>query len=222
MKTLTTILFAVLLMAGTLPAAAQHHDNQKQAPQKAKDGMMQDGMMQDGMMGRMHQMHMQMMDQAMQDPFQHSTLMVHVLPTMQLPLELSDEQVAHLEEAVEVFNRQQSALQDKASQAQSQLKDLLASDKPDPAQVKLLLRETGMLRADLKALGFETAYRMEAELSEAQWAKLSEMTPMQIHHHMAMHMTMMEMMQALQGDMMQAGMMEMMPAENMQNGMMKQ
>ena len=57
-------------------------------------------------------------------------------------LELSDEQVARLEEAAGQFKQQQSTLKEKALKAEAQLNDLLASDKPNSAQVKRLLRET--------------------------------------------------------------------------------
>lgn len=223
MRTLTAILFAVLLMAGTFPAAAQHQHGKQKAGELAQGGTQsQGGMMQGDMMGSMHQMHMQMMGQVMKNPFKHAAMMVQMLPTMKNPLGLSDEQVAHFEEEAEQFNRQQAALKDKASQAEAQLKDMLASDKPDPATVRSLLRETAMHRADIKALGLEIADRMKAELTAEQRVKLADMTPMQMHHHMATHMTMMEMMHTMHGNMMPGGMMEMMQTDNMQGKMMRQ
>lgn len=227
-KTLTAILFgAMLLMAGTIPATAQHMQGEdrpmmgEQTDTTGRPGMM--GMMKDEMsammpcpmmpshmgmmqgmmqsqMGMMRAMHMQMMERAMKRPLKHSAMMVRVLPTMKDPLGLSDAQVAHLEELAARFKEAQSELAAKASEVETKLDDQLASDEPDPAEITTLLREEAMHRADMKALGIKTAMQMKADLTGEQREKLAAMTPVQMHQHMASHMTMMEMMQAMHGD----------------------
>ena len=174
--------------------------------------MMQSGMMdmmQGDMMGIMRQ-HMQMMDQMMKDPLRRSAMLVHMLPTMQEPLALSDDQVARMQQSAWQFDEQKEAHQKQMMQAKKQLQELFATGDAAPDRVRALLEETASHHAQMQALAYETASQMKGGLSAEQRTKLSEMKPMQMHHHMMANMTMMEMMQAMHGDMMPGGMQGMM------------
>ncbi len=191
-------------------------------------GMMQ-GMMQGGMMQGMMHMHMNMMKQMMSNPLKRSSLMIHTLPTMKDLLDLSDEQVARMKDLAKAHESKEAELRKTAARTGEQLKSALAAENADPSEVKALLRENATLHADLKALDFETARKMEEVLTPEQRQKLAELTPMQMHHHMMANMTMMEMMKAMggmmgggmMGGMMDGGMMHggMMDGGMMQNGM---
>ncbi|WP_456425584.1 Spy/CpxP family protein refolding chaperone [Rhodocaloribacter sp.] len=224
MKALTTLLFAGMLLAGTFPAMAQHRHGQPDSTRQGsmmqgsmmQGGMMQGGMMQGGMMQGMMHMHMNMMKQMMSNPLKRSSLMIYGLPTMKDLLDLSDEQVSSMRDAARAYESRAAELKEMAAKTGEQLKSALAAENPDPDRVKSLLRENATLHADLKALGFETARKMEALLTPEQRQKLAELTPMQMHHHMMANMTMMEMMKAM-GGMMGGGMMG---GGMMQSGMM--
>lgn len=204
MNTFTTFLIA-LVLAVTLPASAQHeqHHPQQGSMQQADStrGMM--GVMQGSMMGMM-QMHMQMMEQMMQNPLHRAAMLVHVLPTLQEPLNLSEDQVTRLEECAQQFKQQEQVHQNQVMRARQQL-ELLDSEDAAPERVRSLLEEVATHDAQMQALAYETAAQMKRVLSDEQRTKLANMTPMHLHHHMMANMTMMEMMQ---GGMMPSGMMD--------------
>lgn len=214
-KAAMPLLVALMLMlAGAFPATAQHQQQhpQRTAMQQADTtrgmmGMMPEGMMQGQMMSMMQE-HMQMMQRMMQDPLRHAAMLVHVLPTMQEPLDLSDEQATQLKQRAQQFKEQKEAHQKQMIQAKEQLQELLASEDVAPDRVRTLLEEAATHQAQMQALAYETASQMKGILSDEQRTKLSEMEPMQMHHHMMANMTMMEMMQAMHGDMMPDGMMK--------------
>ncbi len=216
-------LMATLLMlcVGTRPAVAQHqiHHPDRSAAEQADTthGMMslrQGGMMQDPMTGmmpqhmQMMQLHVQMTLDIMQDPLRRSTLIVYVLPTLQEPLALTDEQVNELKQLTQQFKKQTMAHQEQMKQATAQLKEILAPGDAAPERVREQLEETARHRARMQALAYETAVKMKGVLTAEQRAALAEMKPMQLHHHMMRNMTMMEMMQAMQPGMMSCGMMQ--------------
>lgn len=196
-------LFVLLLMlAGALPAAAQHEQHRHERAATQQDDttrgmmeMMPGSMMQDEMMGMMHQ-HMQQM---MQDPLRRAAMLVHVLPTLQEPLALSEAQVTQLKQHVKQFEEQKAAHEQQMKQAKAQLETLLASGDAAPDQVRHRLEEAAAHHARMQALAYETATQMKGVLSAEQRTKLAEMKPMHLHHHMMTSMTMMEMMQAMHG-----------------------
>jgi len=136
-------------------------------------------------------------------------------------LELSDEQVSRMKDLAKAYESKAAELKEMAAKTGENLKSALAAENADPAEVKALLRENATLQADMKALAFETARKMEEVLTPEQRQKLAELTPMQMHHHMMANMTMMEMMKAMGGGMMGGGMMGggMMQGGMMQGGM---
>lgn len=217
--TLPFLVALMFMLAWTVPASAQHQhqgaDTQQadttrgMMMQSGMMDMMQGGMMQGDMMGMMRQ-HMQMMDQMMKDPLRRSAMLVHMLPTMQEPLALSDDQVARMQQSARQFGEQKEAHQKQMMQTKEQLQELLATGDAAPDRVRALLEETASHHAQMQALAYETASQMKGVLSAEQRTKLSEMKPMQMHHHMMANMTMMEMMQAMHGDMMPGGMQGMM------------
>jgi hypothetical protein len=223
LKAAMSFLFALMfVLAATVPASAQHQQpaNTQQADtsrgmmQSGMMDMMQGGMMEGDMMGMMHQQ-MQKMEQMMKEPLTRSAMLVHMLPTMKEPLSLSDDQVARLKKSAQQFNMQKEAHQKQMKQTNEQLQKLLAVEDAAPDRVRALLEESATHHAQMQALAYEMASQMKGMLSAEQRTKLSEMTPMQMHHHMMSNMTMMQMMQAMHGDMMPGGMKGM-----MQDGMM--
>lgn len=215
----THLLAFVLATLVAVPASAQHQQHHGQAPtQQADSTRDMTGMMP----GDMMQMHMRMVEQAMADPLRRAAMLVRVLPTMQEPLALSDEEAASLRQTAQRFRTEQQAHMEQAARVQEQLRDLLASDDADPARVESLLVEAASHHAQLQALAYRTARQMQGGLSDEQRAKLSEMTPMAMHHHMMTNMTMMEMMQLMHGEMMSGGMGQEGMMEMMQDGMMQE
>jgi hypothetical protein len=216
LKAAMSFLFAlVFMLAWTVPVSAQHQHQRADTQQAdtTRGMMMRSGMMnmmQGDMMQGMMQQHMQMMDQMMKDPLHRSAMLVHMLPTMQEPLALSDDQVARMKQSAQQFGEQKEAHQKQMMQAKEQLQELLASEDAAPDRVRALLEESASYHAQMQALAYETASQMKGVLSAEQRTKLSEMKPMQMHHHMMANMTMMEMMQAMHGDMMPGGMKGMM------------
>lgn len=107
------ILFALTLMlAWTVPVNAQRQNQRADTTQ----GMMQ---------GMMMQQHMQMMQQMMNDPMQRPAMLVHMLPTMQKPLALSDDQLARMKQHAQKFNEQMQAL---VNTTASQMESVLSAE----------------------------------------------------------------------------------------------
>ncbi|ARA92150.1 hypothetical protein AWN76_002490 [Rhodothermaceae bacterium RA] len=199
----------LFLLVGTRPAVAQHqiHHPDRSAPEEAGGTRVMIDMMHSPMTGMMRH-HMQMMQQMMQDPLRRSAMLVHVLPSLQEPLVLSDEQAAQLRQHAQQFKEQKKAHQQQMKQAKAQLQELMASGDAAPERVRAQLEEAARHHAQMQALAYETAEQMKGVLTAEQQATLTKMKPMQLHHHMMMNMTMMEMMQALQPGMMSCGMMQ--------------
>ena len=201
MKYSMRLLLAILMAMWTLPLAAQQM-GMHGAGDKAPMAMSQMGGMNCPMHANMMQnMHGMMMDQMMNDPFVRSRMLIAVLPTMNEPLSLSDEQVAQLSKTATEFQARRNEMESQISEAEKQIQDLLASNDADPAQIRESLRMAAMHRADLQAAGLEAVIAMKGQLSADQREKLEGMPAMQVHHHMMSNLTMMEMMQAMHGEM---------------------
>jgi len=193
MKSLTAapqiLLLSILMLGMVAPAFAQHEhkkaDEQQEAPVTGP-----------AMMNLMQE-HMTMMD----DPLRRSAMLVHMLPTMQESLGLSDDQVMRMKQSTQQYKERNDTHQQQMKRATEQLDELLASEDAPPNRVRSLLEETASHGARMQALAFESAAEMKGMLSAEQRAKLSGMKPMQMHHHMMTNMTMMEMMQAMHGGM---------------------
>lgn len=199
----------VFMFAWALPAGAQHQHERVDA-QQANSTRRMTGALHGDMMPGMMQQHMQTMEQMMKDPLQRSAVLVHVLPAMQEPLALSDDQVNRLEQIAQRFGEQKHAGQEKMKQANDRLREILASGDAAPDEVRALLEVLASHHAQMQALAYETASTMKGLLSPDQQTDLAEMKPMQLHHHIMVNMTMMQMMQ-----MMQAMRSEMMPGDMM-------
>lgn len=221
MKDSMRLLLAILMTVWTLPLAAQQmgmHGTGDKAPM----AMSQMGGMNCPMHANMMQsMDGMMMDQMMNDPFVRSRMLIAVLPTMKDPLSLSDEQVAQLTKTATEFQTRRNEMTSQISEAEKQIQDLLASNDPNPAQIRASLRMAAMHRADLQAAGLEAVAAMKGRLSADQRATLEGMPAMQMHHHMMANLTMMEMMQAMHGEM-GHGMMMMDPGGGDMEGMKKE
>ena len=211
MKILASLVLTGLLSAATISATAQHRNGEQQAGadtsgQGGMTNMMQSGTMQDMMqsnaMCNMHAAHMQIMSQAMDDPFKHAARLVRLLPTMTVDLNLSDEQTASFEGDRQKYDEGIDAINKDITSAKEQLEEVLASSEPNRIAIRTLLQETAIRQADLNLLGFETASLMRAQLTDEQRGKLAKMSPMQLHHHMMMNMSMFEMMRMMDDNMM--------------------
>jgi len=208
---------AAMLANPVFAQQGQHHAHHDMHPVHPADSIhhmhhthQMHGNMMGMMQGDMMEMHMHMMQQVMSDPLHYSSMLVHVLPTMQDLLGLSGEQTARLRQMEQQFTAEQDAYQEQERQAQQQLQGLLASESADPSLVASQLEEAATRHARMQALAYRTAQQMRNELSPQQQTTLRNMTPMQMCHHMMTHMTMMDMMEAMHGDLMAGGMMGMM------------
>ena len=211
MKILASLVLTGLLSAATISATAQHRNGEQQADadtsgQGGMTNMMQSGTMQDMMqsnaMCNMHAAHMQIMSQAMDDPFKYAARLVRLLPTMTVDLELSDEQTASFEGDRQKYDEEIEAINKDIKSAKEQLTEVLASSEPNRMAIRVLLQETAIRQADLDLLGFETVTLMRAQLTDEQRDKLAKMSPMQLHHHMMMNMSMFEMIGMMYNNMM--------------------
>ena len=185
--TLISIFAGALLLTVAQPVAAQH-EHEQQAVVDEHAGGDQDGMMK-GMMSSMKE--------AMDDPFLRSRLTVTLLPTMQEALALSPEQIDNLQLIKGRFNQEQSALTDQAQRLHDESLALANAEVHDRTEITQILRETAMVGADMKALALATSDEMLSTLAPEQRKRLAAMTPMQVHHHMMMNLSMMEMMRAM-------------------------
>ncbi|QXD14324.1 hypothetical protein GQ464_012855 [Rhodocaloribacter litoris] len=215
----------LMLFAPALPAIAQHQHQHGQAAQTdTTRGMMQGGMMQNGMMqnGMMQMMH-QRMQQMMSNPLQRAALLVHLLPTLQEPLALTDAQVAELKQHAQAFQAKRQELMQQMKAAQEQLQKVISEGEAAPDQVQARLEAIARHHARLQALAYETALQMKKVLTDEQRSKLAAISPMQWHRYMMENITMMQMMQMMHGGMMHGGMMQggMMQGGMMQGGMMQ-
>ena len=198
--TLISIFAGALLLTVAQPVAAQH-EHEQQAVVDEHAGGDQDGMMK-GMMSAVKMTMegmMSSMKEAMDDPFLRSRLTVTLLPTMQEALALSPEQIDNLQLIKGRFNQEQSALTDQAQRLHDESLALANAEVHDRTEITQILRETAMVGADMKALALATSDEMLSTLAPEQRKRLAAMTPMQVHHHMMMNLSMMEMMRAMSG-----------------------
>jgi Spy/CpxP family protein refolding chaperone len=251
MKTLLT-LAATLAFFVIMPAYAQQDDAQT----RQETGMMGENMEAQGMMQgmqacmmMMQSMHSGMMNgmpgarmmqdgemgdrmtSMMQQPMHRAAMLVHILPTMQEPLNLDEGQVDRLKSLHQNLMASHADFAERVRDAQSALNDLLAEEDPDASRVESLLKSAAETRAEMQASMIAASLKMKDVLSTEQRAILAEMKPADMHRHMMQNMSMMEMMQMMQmmqmmngmrGGMMTNGMMDgaMMNQNMRQGGMM--
>jgi Spy/CpxP family protein refolding chaperone len=231
MKTILTFSFALALLVA-MPAAAQQDDNDTRQDEHAMmmdmpgEGMMQGmqtcmmmmqamhaGAMMNGMQGAGMQ-GAEMgggMTGMMQQPMHRAMMLVHMLPTMQEPLNLDEGQVDLLNGLHENLMASHAELAERIKETRSELNDLLAQEGPDASRVESLLKAAAEVRAEIQASMFATSLQMKNVLSAEQKAALAEMQPADMHRHMMQNMSMMEMMQMMNkmdGGMMDGGMMD--------------
>lgn len=237
MKTLL-ILAATLAFFVTVPAFAQQDDTQA----RQESGMMGENMDAHGIMQGMQACMMMMqsihsgmmngmqgarmmqdggmgdrMTSMMQQPMHRAMMLVHVLPTMQEPLNLDEGQVDRLRILNKNLMASHAGFAKRVRDTESALNDLLAEDDPDASGVESLLKSAAEARAEMQASMIVTSLQMEEVLSAEQRAILAEMKPAEMHRHMMQNMSMMEMMQMMHG--MHGGMMnERMMNQNMPQG----
>lgn len=153
----------------------------------------------------------------------HQTMMTpFVLPALQTELGLSAQQIAQLRQRKQEMLGKANDISGQIAAKRKELEGLLASGTSKGELVKRLYEEIGTLRGQQQYVGYETALKMKAELTDAQRAKLAGMKPNELHQAMMSRMTMsdmMEMMPFMGGDGMMGGMMM---SGMMMNGMMGQ
>lgn len=180
MKRQTTRILAVVLALAlwVLPASAQKQGRQM--------SMRADTTMQSGMM-------------MMNNPLVHAAMMVHLLPSMQQKLNLSEDQVQRLRGMEETYQDRRQALVQQMQEHKQQMQRINEGEQPEPADVRSMLREGAENHADMMALAYETAADMRGVLTDAQRQQLEQTSHAEMHKHMMSNMTMMDMMQAMQG-----------------------
>ena len=220
MKRFTAVLsiFLTFALFTALPAEAQHRQRHGQQQGQNQQGMMGQGMMQGGMMPMMHRMHQQMM----QNPMHRARMMAFVLPALADTLELSDQQIAQINQLKSEAMAQHKAHQQQMMTHRQELMGLFESNaQPSTDAVREHVMAMAEMRANQQVALYETAQQMRQVLSDDQRQMLDGMTPQQQMHHMMANMPMMDMMQMMQS--MHGGMMGSMPGMSMmQGGMMQQ
>ena len=148
----------------------------------------------------------------------HQTMMTpFVLPALQSELGLSAQQVTQLRQLKQEMLGKGKELSGQIAAKRKELEGLLAAGTSKGELVKRLYEEIGSLRGQQQYVGYETALKMKAELTDAQRSKLAGMKPSELHQAMMSRMTMndmMEMMPFMGSDGIMGGM--------MMNGMMGQ
>ena len=150
----------------------------------------------------------------------HQTMMTpFVLPALQNELGLSAQQVTQLRQLRQEMLGKGKEISGQIAAKRKELEGLLAAGTSKGELVKRLYEEIGSLRGQQQYVGYDTALKMKAELTDAQRTKLAGMKPHELHQAMMSRMTMndmMEMMPFMGGDGMMGGMM----MSGMMGGMM--
>ncbi|MEX0599923.1 MAG: Spy/CpxP family protein refolding chaperone [Rhodothermales bacterium] len=240
MKTLSRFAIVLALFVAAPAAAQQGENHAMQENQRMMDmsgegmqacmmmmqamhagdmGDMMDGMQGAGMQGSRMGGGMTGM---MQQPMHRAMMLVHMLPTMQEPLNLNEAQVDRLKGLHENLMASHADLAERMKERRSELDDLLAQEEPDATRVASLLKSSAEAHAEMQASMFAISQQMKNVLSTEQQNALGEMEPADMHRHMMQNMSMMDMMQMMNkmhGGMMNGGMMQ---GGMMQGGMMDQ
>ena len=154
-------------------------------------------------------------DPVMGGAMHQATMTPFALPALQSELGLSAQQVTRLGQLKQEMLTKGKDISGQIAAKRKELDGLLAAGTSKGELVKRLYEEIGSLRGQQQYVGYETAMKMKAELTDAQRNKLANMKPHELHQAMMSHMTMndmMEMMPFTGGDGMMGGM--------MMNGMM--
>ena len=134
-----------------------------------------------------------------------------VLPALQSELGLSAQQVTQLRQWKQEMLGKAKEISGQIAAKRKELEGLLAAGTSKGELVKRLYEEIGSLHGQQQFVGYETALKMKAELTDAQRAKLAAMKPHELHQAMMSRMTMSDMMEMtpfMGGDgMMMGGMM---------------
>ena len=157
----TIAIFAAFMLNG--PASAQMMQQKPQGGMMGQGmmGGMMKGMMQGGMMGQMHGK-------------MHGGFDFYLSKAKQLGL--TKDQIQKLRALK--FEFEKANVQRKAALqlAQLELKELKASENPDPKKVEAKIREVQNKKADLEIALFRAQRRAKSPLTEEQRAKLASMT----------------------------------------------
>lgn len=133
-----------------------------------------------------------------QNTLHRSMMLVHVLPSMQEPLDLSEAQITQLTEAEESLMEAHAQLRDSMTALQERLRDLMAQENADPDDVETLMKRIAEQRAEIQSATFAASQDMKEMLTVEQRAALEDMDAPRLLQHMMQNMSMMEMMQMMQ------------------------
>lgn len=221
MKKLLSVLASLLILGLVGPVQAQqpHHGHrmhadtsnggQMERPMMHSDRMHGTSMMQDMPMMRNMSMMQSMHQRMMQSPMHRAGMTAFMLPALADTLDLSSDQVNHLQEHRSALLEQRQTHRRDLQKAQQDLQALFDEGQPDPAAVRTHLHALADLHADQRAALYETAHAMRTVLTDAQRQQLDDMTPQQHMHQMMTRMSMheaMQMMRAMHGACMMNGM----------------
>jgi hypothetical protein len=129
------------------------------------------------------------MHQAMMTPF--------VLPALQSELGLSAQQVTRLGQLKQEMLNKGKELSGQIASKRKELEGLLAAGTSKAELVKRLYEEIGSLRGQQQFTAYDTAFKMKAELTDAQRSKLAGMKANELHRTMMSRMTMSDMMEMM-------------------------
>jgi hypothetical protein len=207
MKRKFAYVVALLAAAGLLLAAAAA---QEKTPAKASSGQSStqtstwkgQGTMSNmqGQMGtprgRMGMVRSSMM-RGMESPLSRSIATVYVLPDMKSQLSLTTAQATQLQRLRQQFldSEQKDATQIESKRAA--LDTLLGSGKPSQDQVTKAVTEIANLEAHQQVLGYESALKMRALLTDQQRSNLDSMQPGQLWNTMISNLTVRDMAQMM-------------------------
>ena len=134
----------------------------------------------------------------------HQTMMTpFVLPELQSELGLTAQQVTRLMQWKQEMLGKGKAISVQIAAQRKALEGLLAAGTSKGGLVKRLYEKIGSLRGQQQYVGYETALKMKAELTNGQRNKLAGMKPHELHQAMMSRMTVndrMEMMPFMTGD----------------------
>jgi hypothetical protein len=139
-----------------------------------------------------------MRDMGMAGPIHQAVVTAFILPELQSELSLSAQQVTQFRQMKQEMLAKAKAESTRIAAKQKELDALLVPGTSKGEVVKKLLEQIAILRAQQAYLGYETATRMKAALTETQRTQLAAMNPHEFHQAMMSRMTMNDMLQMME------------------------
>lgn len=185
------LVLSLLAMSGP-PAWAQRPGMMMRPDTSARPmGMGPGRVMGPGMMQRMHGMHRRMM----QRPLHRTGMAAFLLPALADTLGLSPQQAEQLERMKQTLLTRHREHRQQTQARRSELRSLFEEEaRPDPETVREHLRTVAGLRAEQRALLYETGQSMREVLAPEQREAFDALTPRQQMRALMTRLTVAEMM----------------------------